>query len=90
MSNYGHQTSVLEAINDLQLALEMNYMRSGLSIHLEPDAFYRLGNELLSKDSMTQIPATAYDTFTLNVNGPSGPITIIKDDSLGINGYTKT
>ena len=71
----------------LQATLEMQYMRTGLKIGLEPDAFFRLANELLQKSPMTPISPQQFNTTEIKLAGPSGYITIAKDESLGKSGY---
>lgn len=87
-NDYG-SSSVEEAILNLQSALMINYMRTGLKIHLEPDAFYRLMNELAAKDIRSNISKEVYLSHEIRLNGPMGPLTIVKDGTLGDNTYVR-
>jgi hypothetical protein len=88
MSNeYGEVKSVIEAINELHLALELSYMRTGMRILLEPDAFYRLQNEINGKLRMQAINKEDYDKDMIKMNTPSGEIIILKDEILGKSSY---
>jgi hypothetical protein len=81
--------NVVDKLMDLHVALELNYMRTGLKIHLEPDAFYRLASEVLGKTPMAPISEELYNKNELVCYTPAGPITIVKDESLGSNGYVR-
>ena len=86
MGEYG-ENSVLSAILSLHAALEMNYMRTGMAIRLEPDAFYRLTLELKGKDKFNPISEEIKKLGKISINTPAGPLDIFKDESLGKDGY---
>jgi len=86
---YGHK-SVVEALHELHVALEINYFRNGLQVSLEPDAFYRLalelyGKHIASSPTPEQLQAKSIETYT-----PAGKLVILRDDSLGENHYRGT
>jgi hypothetical protein len=85
-NEYGHK-NVIEAIHELHLSIEMAYMRTGMKILLEPDAFYRLQNEISGKLRMQVINKEDYDKDMIKMNTPSGEIIILKDESLGKSSY---
>ena len=80
-------SKVLEAIMELQLTLDMEYMRTGIKVHLEPDAFFRLSAEIHQKNRMVAITPEQYASTEIKIAGPSGYITVVKDETLGTSGY---
>ena len=89
MSNeYGETKSVIDAIHELHVALEMRYMRSRVEIRLEPDAFYRLQNEVKGKSQTQPISQDDFNRDEMVMNTQSGELTIVKDTTLGVNSYT--
>lgn len=86
--NDDYETKSVEvAINELAMALMVNYMRSGMKIHLEPDAYYRFLSELKGKSPHANITTEEYKFTSVKVSTPAGYIEIVKDESLGSNGY---
>lgn len=89
MSYDDDQPSVLQSIENMALSFEMNYMRHGISISLEPDAFYRLMLELKGGEARDPVSQEMFSKTEFTVNTSAGPISIKKDASLGTSSYTK-
>jgi len=82
--------NVLESLQDLHCALEVCYMHTGLKIHLEPDAFYRLMLEVQGKSQTAPISEGEYNTNELKLATSVGYLVVVKDETLRTNGHTKT
>lgn len=82
-------SKVLEAIMKLQFTLDMEYMRAGIKVHLEPDAFFKLSAEIHQKNQMAAITPEQHASTEIKIAGPSGYITVVKDKTLGTSGYVQ-
>lgn len=74
---------------DLHVALELTYMRPGLKVCLEPDAFYRLVLELQGKSPTSPISEADFNSSEVRINTAAGLLIVLKDESLGRCGYVK-
>jgi len=81
--------NVLESLQDLHCALEACYMRAGLKIHLEPDAFYKLMFEVQGKSQTTPISESEYNTKEFKLAMPAGYLVVVKDETLRTDGHSK-
>lgn len=80
---------VVEAIHNLQIVLEKEYLRHGMEIHLEPNAFYRFQNELNHKKAEDSISLGELLSQYIVLTGPAGYIKIVRNDTLGECGLTQ-
>jgi len=76
--------SVEEAITNLHVCLEMSYMRTGMKIFLEPDAFNRFWLELNGMNASGTIPAEDKNINIIKLATPVGYLIIEKDATLGL------
>lgn len=76
---------IVDAIDNLQIILEEEYMRSNFKLHLEPDAFYRFVSEWLNKkdfrDDVISKEQLLMESFRITC--AVGYVEIVKDESLG-------
>jgi hypothetical protein len=79
---FGPKISFLEALNELHLAMELNYGRGGMSISLEPDAFFRVINEISEKQLVGLVHEQVLNLTEMTVYTAMGPILVKKDESL--------
>lgn len=73
---------VIDALIELHTAIGMEYMRDGLKIHLEPDAFYRLSNELVGKSAIAPVAGEGYIKYEIEMRSSMGIFHVIKDVNL--------
>jgi hypothetical protein len=76
----------LESLQDFHCALEICYLRTGLKIHLEPDAFYKLMLEVQDKSQTAPISEREYNTKEFKLATPAGYLVVVKDETLRAEG----